>query len=235
MRRAFAFATVLALGVTALAAAPSCSTETAAVIDTGCPATGTTPKLTIASPAEGACVEVSAGKDAYIPVVVIAENFKLDPPGTCNECESCGHLQLDVNGQYNNSAATSIVDVVFQGKIASRYGELELKVTLVGEDGAPWAPAVDGGTGDAGDAGQTAVQPVTATVKVITAKSCAASGSSSSGTTSSSSGGTGGAGGAGTGGAGGATSSSSGGTGGTGGTGGMGTGGMGTGGTGGKP
>ena len=230
MRRVFAFVTVLALCAAAVAAAPSCSTETTATLDTGCPSVGTTPKISIVSPADGACVEAGSGADAFIPVVVAAENFKIDAPGACADCGSCGHIALSVNGQHNNDAATSVVDLQFQGNIANHFGDLTLTVQLVGDDGTPWAPFVDA---DAGDGARVAnAPPITATVSITTRKSCEA------GASSSSSGGTGGAGGAG----GGASSSSSGGTGGAGngGAGGSassssgGTGGAGNGGAGGK-
>jgi uncharacterized membrane protein YgcG len=214
MRRAFAFSVAVVLSAAAAAAAPSCSTETTATTQTGCSLAA--PALAIASPAEGACIEVGDGPDAFIPVVLSTQNILARPPGSCNGCYNCGHFILSVNGQANNAAALPMIDMVFGDKIANHYGPFELTVQLVGDDGKTWtSPAADGGA-DAGPG-----QPLTATVQIITQKSCAASSSSSSSTgssssstgSSSSSGGTGGAGGMG-------SSSSSSGAGGAMGTGG---------------
>jgi hypothetical protein len=222
MRRAFAFAFVLSLCATAVAAAPSCTSETTATAVPGC--STLEPSLAIVSPADGACVEVSGGDDAFIPVIVSTPNFLVRPPGTCSDCSNCGHVALTVNGLANNTSSTSVVDLLFSGNIASHYGDLELTVTLVDDDGNPWVFTPDGGTGS--DAGKTTYGPLSQTVKITTKASCGSSSSSSS--TSSSSGSTSSSSSTSA-----SSSSSSSSSSGTGGTGGMGTGGVGTGGTGG--
>jgi uncharacterized membrane protein YgcG len=210
-RRALAFSVVFLVCAAAAAGAASCSTETVAstaVCDIG------TPTLGIVSPVEGACLAVSGGADAYIPVVVNAANFQIRPPGSCSGCANCGHLRLRVNDEDNNASSSSVVDVDFQGKIPGHFGDFKLTVELMDDCGNPWAPpAVDGGVLDC-DAGPAKnVTPLVASVTVTTKPTCSATTSSSSGSASSSTGASSSSGG--TGGAGGGTSSSSGGTGGS--------------------
>ena len=205
--RALAFAAVVVSCASAAAVGlNACSSETTGTTDTTCSTEA--PTLEIVSPAEGACVPVSDGPDAFVPVVVRAKHFKLVPPGGCNGCVNCGHLALFVNGTQNNTGVSSIIDVLFQGKIPDRFADLELEVKLVDDDGNPWQPPVDAGA----DSGTTVEGSVlAAAVRITTASSCDGSSSSSSssgggmggGSTSSSSGSGGGMGG-------GSTSSSSG-------------------------
>src|SRR5689334_4751079 len=127
-RRALAFSVVFLVCAAAAAGAASCSTETipsTAVCDTG------TPSLGIVSPVEGACLAVSGGSDAYIPVVVNAANFQIRPPGTCSGCANCGHLLLRVNDVDNNASSSSVVDVDFQGKLPGHFGDFKLTVELM--------------------------------------------------------------------------------------------------------
>jgi hypothetical protein len=154
-RRALSFVLASMLLVSALVAVgvASCTTPETTVVVPGC--TTSEPTLSIVSPVNGACWAVSAGDDAYVPVVVSAGNFLLRPPGQCTGCDNCGHLRLSVNGVVNNDSATSVVDVLFSGAIPDHFQTMKLTVDLVDDCGRPWQ-SVDGGVAcDAGppDAG----------------------------------------------------------------------------------
>jgi hypothetical protein len=197
--RAFASLSALSLAALVAYAAASCLDETTpstVVVATG------TPSISIYAPGDGACIPLTGGKDDFITVAVTVDNstFYLRPPGACTNLGNCGHLQLDVDGVYNNSSATSLVDVIFEGKIANHFGEKTLTVTLVDDNGNPWLQSVDGDAGDGGDAGPNG--PFSASVKIVGKTSCASSSTStSSSTTSSTSSSSTGTGGGGTGGA----------------------------------
>ena len=190
-RRALAFTSVLLVCAAAAAVdVASCTVETTplpAVCDTG------TPSLRIISPVADACVEVSAGADAYIPVLVDAQNFQIRPPGSCSSCVNCGHVVLRVNDLDNNASTSSVVDVDFAGKLANHYGTMNLTVELVDDCGRPWtAFGQDGGVLDcdagvvgSGDGGT--VEPLVMTVTITSSPSCGSGSSSSTGTGSTSS------------------------------------------------
>ena len=229
-RRALAFTSVL-LASAAAAAAGVASCSPAPVASTAVCETGT-PTLSIVSPSDHACLELSGSPSDFIPVVVNAASFQIRAPGSCNGCTNCGHLVLRVNDVDNNASSSSVVDVSFApvNLPLSHYGELKLTVEIVDDCGNPWAPPnVDGGALDCNprkaDAGAAHGAPLLATVTVTTKPSCGASSSSassssassSSAASSSSTGGTGGAGSSSASGTGGASSSSSSGTGGAGG------------------
>src|SRR5512140_2179297 len=163
--RALAFTSAFAL--LGLGTLPACSTETTA--STVTVAVGT-PTLTITSPRDGACLELTGGVSDHIPVTVAVTEFFLRPPGgACTGLGNCGHLLLQVNGLDNNLAASNAVDVDFQGKISNHFGAMQLKVTLLDDDGEPWTISRDteAGVPDAGPNG-----PFTASVNIITKLSC---------------------------------------------------------------
>ncbi|MCK6593396.1 MAG: hypothetical protein L6Q76_38045, partial [Polyangiaceae bacterium] len=92
------------------------------------------PSLSIVLPAEGACIEVADDPDARIPVQVVVSDLVLRPPGLCGSATECGHLVVRVNGVLNNVGASAAIDVL-HGKLASPYGDLEIVVEAVDDEG----------------------------------------------------------------------------------------------------
>ena len=173
MRPALALPLALLLPFAVAAGVSSCTTETTPVVVTGCSPSAFKPCLQIVNPAQNGCQEVSDGPDAYVPVTVRTPSFLIRPPGTCETCSNCGHLRLLLNGSEIKRSAASVVDLDFAGVIASHYGEVELTVELLGDDGQPFLWEVpDAGNYDDTCPDQKPGQPITATVKFRTAASC---------------------------------------------------------------
>ncbi len=184
------------------------------------------PTLALLAPLSGGCVEVAQGPDPRVPIQLAVQNIQLRPQGTCFFIESCGHVELWVNGRLNNASNGSTIDLLLRN-FADREARFDVEVRVVDDEGAPvlGPPA----------AGEEKGPPLVAALSFETRASCGegtggGGGSTTSTSTSSSTGtGTGGQGGAGgAGGQGGASGAC--GTGGTGGPGGQG----GTGGAGGQ-
>jgi hypothetical protein len=168
MARALACVYATFLGGLGAAAFVSCVDETTPPGYTG--ATGV-PSISIVSPTEGSCVEVTAGVNAFVPVEVFLGSpadptFILRPPGACVGLTNCGQVRLKVNGLDNNVSATTIVDVNFDGPIASPYGTLKLEVELINDEGYAWILPPDAGTAN------DYFGPYTATATITTAASC---------------------------------------------------------------
>jgi hypothetical protein len=144
----------------------SCATESLPVGYTG--PTGT-PGLAISSPPNGACVEVTNDADAFVPIELSLTNFILRPPGGCIGLTNCGQARLTVNGLVNNLTASTIVDMSFDGPIASHYGTWKIEVELIDDQGNPWILPMDGG---AGGAPVTDYGPYIAKETITTAASC---------------------------------------------------------------
>lgn len=173
MRPALALPLALLLPFAVAAGASSCTTETTATVVSGCSPTVLKPCLQIVNPAEGGCQEVGSGADAYVPVTVRTPSFLVRPPGTCDTCSNCGFLRLLMNGSEIKRSAASVIDLDWRGIIASSYGELELTVELLGDDGQPFLwEAPDSGSYTDTCPDQKPGQPIQATVKFRTAASC---------------------------------------------------------------
>src|SRR5690349_10481615 len=106
--------------------------------------------------------------DETVPFIEIGPTgkvaIKLDSPvaGTCFGITHCGHVKLTVNGIDNNVGATNVVDVLLR-KLANRYTDLTLTVTLLNDLGEPWTGGLDGGA---------TFDVVTASVAITTKESC---------------------------------------------------------------
>jgi hypothetical protein len=146
--------------------ASSCATES---LPPGYTGPVGTPSVAIASPTPGSCVEVAAGPGAFVPVELSLTNFIFRPPGGCIGLSNCGQAKLTVNGLFNNVTATNIVDIDFDGPIASPYGTLNLEVELIDDQGDPWILPADAG---AGGGPVTNYGPYTTTTTITTAMVC---------------------------------------------------------------
>lgn len=70
------------------------------------------------------CVEVPSDTsgsnfDFRLPMLVSADELDLRPPGACLFAQ-CGHLQLKVNGVFNNEASVPVVELLFR-KLGDRF------------------------------------------------------------------------------------------------------------------
>jgi hypothetical protein len=153
--RALAFASTLVVlaGVVASAAASCTNSDLliAAIDPAGVPC------IRINSPVEGQCVEVSAAPGAYVPVTLdglgLNGYFALRPPGACNFLSNCGYVELSVRNAddptstptVNNVGSSTVVDLLFDHRIANRYGHFEISVRLLDDDGNPWVEPGDAG------------------------------------------------------------------------------------------
>jgi hypothetical protein len=128
----------------------------ALLVTVGCDSTGetsgasTTPMtIKIASPTEGACVDVPTDQDVNIPVTLQTTGITLQAPGTCGATVECGYIRLSVGGVPNNSGSAQVIDLL-STVAAPIAGKIDLTATLVddagtaftGTDGAPIAASV---------------------------------------------------------------------------------------------
>jgi hypothetical protein len=153
--RAFAFAStfVVLLGAVVSAAA-SCTGDDLLV---GAIAPAGVPCLRITSPVDGQCVALSAAPGAYIPVSLdglgLSGYFALRPPGACQGLSNCGYVEVSVRDLadpsatpvVNNLGSSTVVDVLFDHRIADRYGSFEITVRLLADDGSAWKVPDDAG------------------------------------------------------------------------------------------
>ncbi len=114
----------------ALLATAGCdSTETSGT-------TTTTMTIKIASPAEGACVEVPTDMAASVPITLQTSGVSLQPPGTCGSTDNCGYIQLTVGGVLNNSGSAQVIDLLSTVD-APLSGTIALTAALVDDAGDP--------------------------------------------------------------------------------------------------
>jgi hypothetical protein len=139
---------------------------TLAAVLAGCGSSGGTttetgptgpPSVAFAEPASGQgaqCVSTLGFADAEIPLLVSTEELVLRPPLACDNVAQCGHLELLVDGLFNNNSSVPTInlllrklgDPIHDGSIDAGTGEpdvLRVLVRAVDSDGVPFVDEED--------------------------------------------------------------------------------------------
>lgn len=153
----------------ALAFVVGCGSEEPAPIDSG--PTGT-PHLTFANPPSGEgpqCISVGPDADGQVPLLVDVDELVLRPPGGCGAFVQCGHLEIFVEGKFNNEGAVPAIDLLLRkladpfhdGSVDEATGEPDLLdvVAIVVDEGGLWLRDEEG-------------QLVTDSVQLVTVPDC---------------------------------------------------------------
>jgi hypothetical protein len=129
-------------------------------------------KPTLFSPKDGACV--TPQPDHTVPVIVdVNGTFAFRPPGaSCAYVCNCGYLEVWVDGAFNKSSGTAVVDADLSN-VPNLYGPHTITVQLVWDlnDGGGLDQYDAGLPPDAGpDAGPIGL--LTATANIVVSPSC---------------------------------------------------------------
>ncbi len=96
--------------------------------------------LSIASPIDGNCFELSNPATQTIPVTLeLNSTFALRPPGSCstNALNNCGHAIFYVNGQCATRSAGLLTDISL-ADMHDPYGKVTITALLVDDCDTPW-------------------------------------------------------------------------------------------------
>jgi hypothetical protein len=94
------------------------------------------PKISIKTPAEGACVSIGEAPDVRIPFLLEVSSLYLRPPGYCGDNTTCGHLVLSANGKEVNRGSGTVLEFPMIG-VADRYDTFDLEIVVMDDEGAP--------------------------------------------------------------------------------------------------